>query len=87
MLTSVELTPARYGASGSGTLKSAREPVIALLEPKREGNTLSCAVACFHAGLEAGDYDLTDGTRVRVPTSLVSDAHEIHPHITLEVLP
>ena len=86
MLTSVELTPARYGASGSGTLKSAREPVIVLLEPKLEGTSLSCAVACFHAGLEAGDYDLTDGTRVRVPTSLVSAEHAHHPHVVLEVI-
>lgn len=87
MLTSVELTPGREGVSGSGVLKRIREPVIVLLDPVRNDNTLSCAVACFHAGLEAGDYDLTDGTRVRVPTALVSAEHAIHPHVTLEVLP
>lgn len=87
MLTSVELAPARASASGSGTLKSQREPVIVLLAPERNGNTLSCAVACFHAGLEPGDYELSDGTRVRVPTALVSAEHAIHPNTTLEVIP
>jgi hypothetical protein len=86
MLTSVELTPAGFGRSGSGTLKSGREPVVVLLGVTRRAGFLDCAVASFHAGLEPGVYPLADGTRVMVPSGLVSDAHTHHPHVTLEVI-
>jgi hypothetical protein len=86
VLTSVELTPAGFGVSGSGTLKAGREPVIVLQGTTREGACLSCVVASFHAGLEPGPYELSDGTRVLVPAGLVSESHAHHPHVTLEVI-
>ena len=86
MITSVELTPASMRASGSGTLKRTREPVIALFKPERKGEGLYCAVASFHAGLEPGEYELSDGTTIRVPAFLVSAKHEHHTSVTLEVI-
>lgn len=86
MLVSVELTPAGFGLSGSGTIKSGREPVICLLGAERSGATLVCAVASFHAGLEPGVYTLSDGSSVRVPADLVSSKHTHHPLVTLEVI-
>ena len=86
-LSSVELAPGVTKASGAGHLKRVREPVIFLAGVTRNANALSAAVGSFHAGLEPGPYDLTDGTRVLVPASLVGAEHRHHPHVTLEVIP
>ena len=88
MITSVELTPAGMGLSGSGVLKAGREPVIVLQGVTRvDASHLSCVVASFHAGLVPGVYEMSDGSRVIVPLGLVSSEHAHHPHVTLEVKP
>ena len=87
MITSVELTPAGMGLSGSGVLKAGREPVIVLQGVTRVDASLSCAVASFHAGLEPGEYEMSDGSRINVPAALVDAKHTHHPHVTLEVIP
>lgn len=88
MIVSVELTPAGFARSGSGVLKAGREPVIVLQGVTRvDASHLSCAVASFHAGLEPGEYEMSDGTRITVPSTLVDEKHAHHTHVTLEVQP
>jgi hypothetical protein len=88
VITSVELTPAGFNLSGSGVLKAGREPVIVLQGVTRaDASHLSCAVASFHAGLEPGVYEMSDGTRITVPSALVDEKHAHHTHVTLEVQP
>lgn len=87
MITSVETTPGGYRPSESGVLKEVRDPVIVLLGAVRNGNTLSCSVASFHAGLEPGAYEMSDGTRINVPAALVGSKPTTHVNATLEVTP
>jgi hypothetical protein len=86
MIVSAETTPAGMSLSGSGTLKNTRVPVVVLLGEARSGSRLSCAVALFHAGLEPGDYEMSDGSTVRVPSALVGAEHVAIPSVTLEVI-
>jgi len=85
MLVSVETTPTGMRLSGSGVLKEGHDPVVVLLGAARVPAGLACGVALFHAGLEPGAYDLSDGSRVLVPAALVGGEHRVHTNVTLEV--
>lgn len=85
ILASAETTLGPTRASGSGTLKQERAPVVVLIGAKREGRTLSCLVALTHAGLVPGPYPLSDGATVLIPERLVGSKAQCHPNVTLEV--
>ena len=86
-LVSAETTLGPFRASGSGTLKQERAPVLVLLGAKRDGQKLSCLVALTHAGLVPGPYPLSDGTTVHIPERLVGTKARFHVNVTLEVHP
>lgn len=85
ILASAETTLGPIRASGSGTLRQERAPVLVLIGAKRDGASLSCLVALTHAGLMPGPYPLSDGTTVLIPERLVGSKAGVHAHVTLEV--
>lgn len=84
ILSSVEHAPGRQELVG-GVLKRVREPVLVLVEPVRAGAHLSCAWVFTHAGLVAGDYELSDGSTVSIPKGLCGDSAQARQGVTLEV--
>lgn len=67
-------------------MKQRREPVVVLLDSRRDGNTLSCTWLFTHPGLVPGPYQLQDGSTVMIPPARCSDRGVAAHTVTLEVI-
>lgn len=85
VVTSVERAPGRQKLVG-GVLKHVREPVLVLVNARREGRNLFCDWVFTHAGLVPGEYALTDGVTVVIPKALCGPEARYRNSTTLEVV-